>query len=320
MVEPVHVAVAILRRADGDVLVAERPAWRHEGGGLEFPGGKLDPHESVADALARELDEELGVRLERWQPLLRIRHRYPDRAVVLHVGLVEGWHGEPRGAEGQAVGWHAPATLQPERFPAANRPILAALRWPARYLVTPPVPEAGIASVVNGLGRAIDQGHGLIQLRAPDWGRAAWRELLGAACGLAADAPHEVRLLVNTSDPRWLDRFPRLAGIHLGARLLGRFRDRPIPLDRILSCACHDDGDLRQAERLGADLALVGHVKATPTHPAQPPLGWTGLEALVARTALPVYAIGGLTADDLAAAREHGAVGIAAIRGFWPEA
>lgn len=84
----------------------------------------------------------------------------------------------------------------------------------------------------------------------------------------------------------------------------------------LLSCAVHDAAEMAQAERIGADLAVVGHVKPTPSHGDAPALGWAGLEALTAGTTVPVYAIGGLGPGDLAEARAHGAIGVAGIRAF----
>ncbi|MDX1609494.1 MAG: Nudix family hydrolase [Halofilum sp. (in: g-proteobacteria)] len=320
MAEPVEVAVAVLRAADGRVLVAERAAWRHEGGRLEFPGGKLDPGEEPGAALARELEEELGVRLREWVPLLRLRHRYDERAVVLHVCEVQGWAGEPHGAEGQPLAWCRPEDLRPEWFPDANRPILAALQLPPHCLVTP-APEAdGLEATLGGLHAALAAGVRLVQLRAPQLGTADLGRFVDGACATAAMAPAPVRLLLNSGDPAWLQRCPGLAGLHLSARAASLLRRRPLPEGRLLSCACHDAAEIRQAERLGADLLVIGHVGPTPSHAEREPLGWDGLEALTAATTLPAYAIGGLGPDDVPTARRHGAIGIAAIRGLWPGA
>jgi len=317
MSDEVHVAVAVLQRGDGAILVAERPRWRHQGGGLEFPGGKVDPGEDVADALARELVEELGIGLRRWEPLIRVRHRYPDRGVVLHAALVEDWTGEAQGAEGQALHWRDCHTLDPGEFPAANRPIVAALRYPPICIVTPEAGEEDLPALVEGLRRTIGAGAPLVQLRAPGWSESAWSGLLEAACRIAADRGAGTRLIANTADPVWLERYPALAGLHLGAEAARGLRRRPIAADRILSCAVHDRGELEQADRIGADIAVAGHVRATPSHPGREPLGWSGLEALAARTTLPVYAIGGLGPDDIGRVRRHGAIGIAGIRRLW---
>ena len=75
---------------------------------------------------------------------------------------------------------------------------------------------------------------------------------------------------------------------------------------------------LRAAQALGCDFALVGAIKPTATHPDAEPIGWTRFAALREQVSLPLYAIGGLSADDIGEARAHGAQGIAAIRSLWP--
>ena len=124
---PVRVAAAVLRDAAGRVLIAQRPAGKHMAGYWEFPGGKLLPHEPPEQALARELAEELGVRIGPCRELLQLRHDYPDRTVQLHVFLVQGFEGEARALEGQALRWVAPAALAQEALLPADRPIVEAL-------------------------------------------------------------------------------------------------------------------------------------------------------------------------------------------------
>lgn len=319
MIDATEVAVAVLRRSDGRVLIAERAAWRHQGGRLEFPGGKIDPDESLASALGRELEEELGVRPLQWELFMRVRHRYEDRDVILHACLVEGWSGEPRAMEEQPLDWLRPEELVHERFPAANRPIVAALQYPDRCLVTPTPRTSGVDGILAGIERAIVAGTRLIQLRAPGLAPESWRRLVEGACRIAEAAPGRVRLIANSDDPECLQRCPALAGLHLGAEAARHFDRRPVPPDRLLSCACHDLEEIHRAEKLEADLMLLGNVDSTPTHPGHSPLGWEGLEALTAATVLPAYAIGGMRLEDIPRARERGAIGIAAIRGLWPE-
>ena len=193
-----HVAVGVLRRADGRVLVADRDAARHAGGGLEFPGGKIEPGESVEAGLARELAEELGVHVAASRPLLRLRHDYPERRVELHVRVVDAWTGEPTGREGQPVHWRAPAALETNEFPAANRPIIAALRWPARLRVTPAITASedvsGLVERVIAAGESGDW----IQVRAPELGPTDWRNLV-ERIRAGVDATAATRILLNTT-------------------------------------------------------------------------------------------------------------------------
>lgn len=133
----IHVAAAVIRAVDGRVLIAKRPLDKHQGGLWEFPGGKVEAGESVEAALARELAEELGITVTAAQPLIQVRHDYPDKQVLLDVWQVLAFSGEPHGAEGQPLAWVEPAQLPGYSFPAANRPIVAAARLPDRYLITP---------------------------------------------------------------------------------------------------------------------------------------------------------------------------------------
>lgn len=123
----IEVAAGVLRRGD-TVLLAERVRGGHGDGYWEFPGGKIEPGESPAEALARELEEEIGVRIDSPAPLITLSHDYPQRQVRLHVFEVRGWHGEPAGREGQALQWCALSALDGVQLLEANAPIIAALR------------------------------------------------------------------------------------------------------------------------------------------------------------------------------------------------
>ena len=124
----IHVVAGVLLDAAGRVLVAKRPVGAHLGGLWEFPGGKLEPGESREAGLARELAEELGVRVLAASPLVRVEHPYPDRDVLLDVWHVGSYAGEPLGHEGQAIEWREIASLDPVDFPPADVPVLIALQ------------------------------------------------------------------------------------------------------------------------------------------------------------------------------------------------
>src|SRR5713101_2605525 len=84
MSAPVDVAVAVLIRSDGKALLAQRPASKVYSGYWEFPGGKIEPGEPVADALRREIREELGIEIERAYPWITRVFSYPHAKVRLH--------------------------------------------------------------------------------------------------------------------------------------------------------------------------------------------------------------------------------------------
>jgi mutator protein MutT len=130
--KPIHVVAAVLIDARRRVLIAQRPAGKHMAGAWEFPGGKLEPGEAPTQGLARELGEELGITIDAPRPLMRLRHRYPTREVLLDVWVVRRFRGRPRGLDGQALRWCDRVALATAELLPADRPILAALRLPER--------------------------------------------------------------------------------------------------------------------------------------------------------------------------------------------
>ena len=127
----VHVAVAVAV-VNEDILIARRPDDKHQGGLWEFPGGKVEPGETTAEALGRELDEEvaLPVATEHMSPLMEIPFNYPDKSVLLEVLWVDVPMNNAllaHGAEGQEVRWVHYSKLADFQFPEANGPILDAV-------------------------------------------------------------------------------------------------------------------------------------------------------------------------------------------------
>jgi 8-oxo-dGTP diphosphatase len=119
--------VGVVLDPAGKVLISRRAGNSHQGGLWEFPGGKVEPGESLGTALARELREELGIEIGRTSPLLEIRHDYGDKHVLLDVHVVWEFSGEARGLEDQPLLWVAPGELGRYPFPAANEPVISAL-------------------------------------------------------------------------------------------------------------------------------------------------------------------------------------------------
>jgi len=126
-VRAVRVVAAALIGADGRVLIAERAAGKPQAGRWEFPGGKLEPGEREREALARELQEEIGVADIEGRQLMRRTHAYPERTVQLSLWVIERYRGEPRGLEGQALQWVEPSRLAAVDILEADRPFVVGL-------------------------------------------------------------------------------------------------------------------------------------------------------------------------------------------------
>lgn len=123
---PLLVVCALIER-DGCVLMAQRPAHKHLGGKWEFPGGKIEPGETAAAALHRELSEELGVAVEILRPLASHTHAYPTVTIELLpfvVRLTTG-SGAPQTHEHAALRWVPSAELLSLDLPEADLPIIA---------------------------------------------------------------------------------------------------------------------------------------------------------------------------------------------------
>lgn len=314
MTQRVHVVAAVIRNAQHEILLALRPTAKHQGGLWEFPGGKCEAGEEPQEALSRELYEELGIRIAGAQPLIQVRHDYPDLHVLLDVYDVHDFTGQAHGAEGQAVRWVAAADLANYQFPAANRSIVTAAQLPNRYLITPE--RLNAAQLYTGVEQALTAGYRLIQLRAPQLTEADYKALAERLLTLCAGRAQ----LILKGDLTWQAEFPQ-AGWHLTARQLQEQagQARPLAEDRLLVASCHNAHELQLAHDLQVDFVTLSPVLATQTHPGAATLGWQTAKQLLQKFNAPCFLLGGLTEQEIAPARAIGAQGVAAIRGFWPQ-
>ncbi len=122
-----QVVIGIIRRSDNNIFLAQRAADSSMANMWEFPGGKIEPGETPKQALTRELQEETGIEVVSAQAWDRVEHIYDDLMLTLHFFMVDKWHGEPWGREGQPSRWVAQRDLQADEFPPANADIVARL-------------------------------------------------------------------------------------------------------------------------------------------------------------------------------------------------
>jgi len=123
----IEVAVGVIKR-NHQIYISKRADQLHQGGLWEFPGGKREANESLEQALARELLEEIGIRVTSQDKFLLIEHDYGDKKVRLDVRLVDGFEGEPVHLEGQTSQWIDIGKLDSVDFPAANKEIVEKLQ------------------------------------------------------------------------------------------------------------------------------------------------------------------------------------------------
>lgn len=314
MSKVVEVAAAVMLRADGtEFLLAQRPEGKVYAGYWEFPGGKVEPGESVRAALIRELQEELGITATACSPWLTRQFTYPHATVRLNFWRVTAWDGEigiTAPLEHSAVDWQKtgePATVTP--ILPANDPILKALSLPTTMAITNTEAE-GSERQLERLEDALKAGLRLIQVRAKGLPPAQRQRFAEAVCRLARS--HGALVVIN--DDEEIARQVGADGVHLSSISLANCLQRPD--FTWVGASCHSAAEIARAGELGFDYALLSPVLATPSHPETSGLGWPEFARQVAGNALPVLTLGGMKPEMLAEAQEHGAHGIALMRGW----
>lgn len=304
----VPVACGVLRNEAGLVLIAQRPVGRIAAGKWEFPGGKIEMGETAAEALERELLEELGIKVTEARPLICVTHDYSDRRVVLDTWIISAWSGEILARENQAFAWVHPSELGQYDLLAADGPIVASLLLPQHYAFSPPA--ASREQILHGL--RLLPAAALVRLRLPSLNTSDYEALAEELLPVARD--HGLRLLLDREAD--MVRRTRADGWHVTAANLESLGQRPDGIG-LVAASCHNEHELRLAQRLQADIVVLGPVQHTRSHPGAKALTWPGFALLARNANLPAYAIGGLGPADMNLAHRHYAQGIAGISAFW---
>ena len=125
---PIVVVAAVIERA-GAFLVTLRPPGSHLAAHWEFPGGKCHSTETHAEALRRELHEELDIVATVGEPMHSVTHAYPEKTVSLYFYRCE-FEGEPKPMLGQEIRWVPRVELSALPFPDADADLIRALTKP----------------------------------------------------------------------------------------------------------------------------------------------------------------------------------------------
>jgi 8-oxo-dGTP diphosphatase len=350
-VKRIDVAVAVLQRdngsGSGDVLWCSRPEGKPYAGYWEFPGGKVEPTESVWQALVREIDEELGVTVQAGGPWMLVEHDYPHAKVRLHLMRVWRWQGEPVAREQQRFQWAPllPSATDIQPILPATEPLLRKLAMPRVMLLTQ-VEFYGLDAFIQRLhatlsnAKAANRAMPLVQFREKNLSSqaqitavaAVWDALqqygapmvVNSACRAACEwaagqalALSEHQAFASASQNLLDKQYLQRPGVHWTEHDLTTIAQQGIDVQRINTASVHSADSLNTAYELGIDAAVLGTVLPSVSHPGGPTLAWSGFLSLASQARLPVYGIGGLSLDQLQTAAEHGAHGVAIMRAAW---
>lgn len=306
----INVAVGVVQRSDGRVLLAERPRGKVSGGFWEFPGGKFELGENERQALTREVREEIGIEVEAAYPWMTYEHAYSDKRVRLHFYRVLAWRGTPHGREGQRVSWEDPQALTVGPLLPANAKVIRALALPPLYAVTH-ASRYGVAEFMFRLTAALERGVRLIQVREREMTPEQRVQFARRVVALAHR--YDARVLVN-GDVGVAQR-AGADGVHLPSAQLRQLREPP-PVS-LWATSCHNAAELERAAALHASFVALSPVLPTASHPGHPGIGWPAFASLVRHYPLPVYALGGMSLETLDTAMQNGAHGVALLSGIW---
>ncbi len=303
----VNVAVAVIKDAQGQILITQRKADAHLGGLWEFPGGKFEVGENAESALSRELFEELNIKPIKTTPLIELNFDYPEVSVRLYVYEVSHFSGEVIAREGQDFRWIIRAELDQYQFPEANKAILSAIKVGRQYAI---IDGENIKQILRDLYGVAAQGVNLVQVRAKNLNRQDAEQLIRVV-----KAECDVLQLEYLLNSQIIGAKVSGAGVHLTSSDLMMLKQHPESAG-FVAASCHNLQELRQAEQLGLDFVVLSPVNKTASHPEANPLGWQQFSQWVAQINLPVFALGGVGKQDYDLALSCGAQGVSGISLF----
>ncbi len=316
----IHVVAGIIRhpRKSNKILISRRKKGQHLENLWEFPGGKMEPGESRFFALQRELREETGIMVHAALPFQSVYHRYQDKNIHLDVWEIKNYTGQAKGREKQEIKWVEQKDLTKYDFPDADKPVLKALSLAPHLLITPDIPGQSVSSYLDQFEQLMERQHyPLVLFRSHQLDDKTYADVAKKLRNVGAN--HHADIIIHRPRLESLQSalFESFQWRHLNSLVLQSLQSSPFDKACKVSASCHDLAELKMAERLNCDFALLSTVRDTASHPGRKAKGWNGLKQIVKKVNIPTYALGGVRRKDLCSARFQGAVGVAGISDFW---
>ena len=304
IIKTIKAVVGILyAKNNTQILITKRRKNQFMPDYWELPGGKIEKGEDEEDALARELQEELGIKTLRISLKHVMTHHYKDKTVNLSIYNVESYKGNVTGTEGQDIRWCNLQNLSNYKLLPTMRIIINRIRLPEYYWITPDErdPELLLQKCQNNL----ITGAKIIQLRSKDLIEHSYIGKIHNLC-----QSYEARLILNVPNKTFKEPCD---GWHLTSEELLKYSKRPCANNKLLGASAHNMKEAKYAETISVDYISLAPIEETPSHPNATPLGWEVAKDIVSKSNLPVYLLGGMGRDSLGRALKIRAQGIAGI-------
>ena len=297
----IHVAIGLLFYR-GKVLVGWRNADQHQGNKYEFPGGKVEEGETPVEACRREIFEEVGIGIQQWNAFDVIHHDYDDVEVFLHIfhaAVPEQYLVDIQ----KPWAWYTRDQLLELNFPKANKDIIQRLYWSHQIKISDQLSAYATGKNDQLFYWRIEATHEAIaQLNQFDHLDQYDLSQLMVNIDVWQQLPEAIQKKIQT--------------IHFKQHQLMNLTVGQLPIGIRCIAACHDRVSLQHAQQLGFDAVILSPVLKTQTHPETVALGWENFSNYAKTCDIPVFALGGLTQNDLQLAQQKHAYGITGIRHF----
>ena len=301
----IEVVVGVIHNDSKEIFISRRKKNQFMSGYWELPGGKVENNEDLSSALKRELFEEIGIKIEKYNLIQTIQQEYPKRIINLSVYVIEKYSGTPVGKEGQDFSWSSIEKIEEYELLPTMLKIINRLSLPNSYWITPDNHNSN--SVFEECNQRLSEGVKIIQLRSKSQLDKAYIDNFNKLCQL-----NQAKLVLNMPH---IDFDEPCDGWHLTSIELMTTSTREFPDDKLFGASAHNLIEAKHAEKISVDYISLSPINETPSHPQTQILGWEKASEIIIQCKVPSYLLGGMDKDSMDKALSIGAQGIAGIRG-----
>ena len=301
----IEVVVGVIHNDSKEIFISRRKKNQFMSGYWELPGGKVENNEDLSSALKRELFEEIGIKIEKYNLIQTIQQEYPKRIINLSVYVIEKYSGTPAGKEGQDFSWSSIEKIEEYELLPTMLKIINRLSLPNSYWITPDNHNSN--SVFEECNQRLSEGVKIIQLRSKSQLDKAYIDNFNKLCQL-----NQAKLVLNMPH---IDFDEPCDGWHLTSIELMTTSTREFPDDKLFGASAHNLIEAKHAEKISVDYISLSPINETPSHPQTQILGWEKASEIIIQCKVPIYLLGGMNKDSMDKALSIGAQGIAGIRG-----